>query len=224
MALSEIIRPNATGDRTEISEYVGSATHYLNVDEEKADDDTTLVKDSTSSSKYDLYHIESPTKFANLTIAKIRVYGRFKVEQDSDVIRPLHDPEFIIQTSTTAGSQKKYFVQQTQPPLFVAANTWWTEYRELAENPTTSVAWTRADLDILQIGCGLLSPSLGAGLYEYCTQLYVEVFYEQNVFPTDAITRVQGLTHIADRTPGRKPKYLLQVHLGGLVAFDEEEE
>lgn len=174
--ISEILRPDGSGDENYIRYEVGAAApnHYLNVDEVVADEDATMVYEDGGALYFDLYELTNLTKPSYLTIQKIVMVGRFKLDLDSDALLALHEPEFAIKTG---GSKYRFNACNRLSPPQIPAGVWTDREYELLLNPKTALAWTRDDLNALQLGCGLIRCRYTTLNKEYCTQLYVKVYY-----------------------------------------------
>jgi len=180
VADTEIFRPNAAGDKTNISDqYPATGEHWDKVYEETSDGDSTYVSSDNTAWQEDLYNI---TDHSTLTAAGIINYV-----------------EVYIVCRATSSS--------TQTSAYIHIKTNGVEYNGAAENMTTSYAtysyqwdinpqtgeaWTWDEIDALQIGVGLRQPT-GAQSTR-CTQVYVEVGFEAPPLtgdvPTDALFEV----------------------------------
>lgn len=152
----ETLRPNAAGDITELTPH-GAVNNWQCVDEAVPDEDTTYV-DIEDDDKKDLYNL--PAHSGSGTINKITVYQRSKEAA----------PEAVSYSVIKIGGIIHY------GDLKAMTTSYQTFNHEWAINPTTSVAWTWADIDNLQIGVRLDVIS-GTHNFGYCTQVYVEVDY-----------------------------------------------
>jgi len=160
-ARDETIRPNGAGAVTEL-DAVGDSPNWECVDEEVADGDTTYVtyKPTVGSGK-DLYALANPT-YPYGTINKVTVYFRMKLSNQpgnisQDVIVKTEGVEYPTSYYTTSGY-----------------STYSIEY---ALNPNTSLAWTWAQVNALQLGVELTYITAGAGYEGRCTQVYAVVNY-----------------------------------------------
>lgn len=172
----EILRPDGAGDRCDILKEVGAAcpNHYVNVLQELADGDATMVYDDGGGMHYDLYHLADPEGVG--TITKIMLWGVFMSEVASENWLSLHEPEFIFKIG---GTEYKRNVCHRHAGDQLA-NIWTLQnnehvYSPLTLNPDGNVPWTNAALETLQLGCGLMRPQFSGAQKEYCTQLYVEI-------------------------------------------------
>lgn len=175
-AKTEILRPNGIGNYNQIEHEAGSVApyHWQNVDEVVADNASTMVYDDDSV-RYDTYALTSPQLTGE--IEKIVLHGKFMMDVDSDNLLAGKEPEWRLYT----GTPRSYLVcNRTSPPQFKAGV--WTfrqsDYRyDLSLNPQNLLPWTKADLDSLQLGCGLARCRFVSFEKEYCTQLWVVVHY-----------------------------------------------
>jgi hypothetical protein len=158
----ETLRPNAAGDLAQISSvYPAGTPHWQTVDEAIADDDTSYIYTSSTSSSYqtDLYNLPAHTNSG--TINSVTVSFRFKTS--------------IFYTAYARSAIKTYGTiyngtveSSTSTSYSVRSYTWTT-------NPNTGQSWTWSEIDALQIGLGMkTSSSFGSS---YCTQVNVEVNY-----------------------------------------------
>lgn len=161
------LRPDSAGDATNF-ERGGTndyGANYKQVWEAIADDDGSWVRCPTSAQTYDLYNIETDATLTSANINSVTVYARMK-----------HDDGLIanaawidIKTGGTLYTKGKTLT--TSWTLY--SNTWTT-------NPNTGVAWTKADIDALQIGATLqrATPGDHAGKL---TQIYAVIDYDINI-------------------------------------------
>lgn len=156
---TEIIRPDAAGAETNITnQYPDSTFHYDKVDEAEPDVDTTVYEDGATY-KRDLYSLANHVTGSG-TINKITVYARcitsFEPVQASLMI--------CIRSNSTI----------TEDAEKTCSLSWVTYSREWAVNPADSQAWEWADIDALQAGVALRTPDSAD---TSCTQVYVEIDY-----------------------------------------------
>lgn len=166
---TEILRPDGIGDLNQIRYQVGAAppNHYQNVDEVVVDYDTTMNYDDDGLMHYDLYHLENTTK--SQAIIKIRLYGVYKADQVKFLGAQV--PKFTLKSGGT-------FKQYGLPNYVDMVNgVWFFDSIEFLVNPVTLATWTKAELDALQVGSGLMRCRFSSISKEYCTQLYVKVYY-----------------------------------------------
>jgi len=162
VADTEILRPMAAGDETNISDQEPAlGAHWDKVDEATADGDTTYVYTSKLAWEEDLYHIADHSLGLG-TIIYVKVYM---------VCRALATPA---QTSAyvhikTGGIE--YNGSEEMVTISYAAYSY-----QWDTNPQTGASWTWSEIDALQIGVGLRRSA--PGQETRCTQVYAEVGYE----------------------------------------------
>lgn len=182
---TEILRPNGSGFFNDIALEVGAASpnHYLNVDEVVADNATTMVYENAGSIQRDTYNLTNTTLAG--TIEKIVLHGKFMMDIDSSRLLSGHEPQWSLYTN---GQLRDFDVCNISGPAQLEAGIWTFRQSDwkydLSLNPVTGLSWTKAVLDSLQLGCGLLRGRTAAFDKEYCTQLWVVVHYE---IPTGSI-------------------------------------
>lgn len=158
---TEILRPNGVGDEENIN-FATSGSNWENVDEEVADNDTTrIINTLYGGYQRDLYDIENSEVGAG-TINKITIHFRCKCNGTA-----AHCKSAIKTNGTTYDGDEK---------TFASAYSWLDFVQEYAENPYTETDWNWIDIANLQIGISLEST---AGKISYCTQVYVEIDYEE---------------------------------------------
>ena len=167
---AETLRPNAPGDKTEISDqYPATGEHWDKVDDETPDEWETYVYHPGSDYGKDLYNLPalSGSGMINKIINKITVYFRFSGDS-----LPAGDKigyaKALIKThgAVYEGSEES----QTGKTFVTKSEEWIT-------NPNTGEAWTWDEIDNLQIGLELKGEEALAD-YAYCTQVYCEVDYQ----------------------------------------------
>ena len=161
MSLTAYIRPSAAGDETNIATVLPSESHYLAVAESSPDEDTSYISESGAVYARDLYNLDDPGLSA--TINWVKVWMRCKCLAAGWA-------KTAIKTGGTAynGSEEN---------LGLTYANYSTQY---ITNPKTGVAWTWADLGELQAGVALLSMA-EKGVASYCTQVFVEINYDEAV-------------------------------------------
>jgi hypothetical protein len=181
---TEILRPNAAGDETNISNQEPNSTaHYDKVDDVAADDASTYVFSHTNDSTLyrDLYNL-STTSLTTETITKVTVYARMK---NSGILTS--HAKIGIKTGGTAYDSSE-----------ITLATSWTLYsQEWTINPKTGVAWVPADLNALQAGVSLeysfsMTIPWGGSMQGQCTQVYISVEY---VGGAGLTLEIDGLTN-----------------------------
>ncbi len=167
---SETLRPNAAGDKTDCTPNSGS--NWACVDEDPSDNASSYVR-ATSPSSYteDLYNL--PAHSGNGTIAKVTVYVRACT--DTTVTQA----SVYAKIKTHGSEYNGNAITLIYPPL-----TWKTYCYEWNTNPYTGSAWTWDEINDLQIGVGLRSPTSGVQNTSYCTQVYAVVEYAPIVLNT----------------------------------------
>lgn len=156
---TEILRPDAAGDLTQLSK-TGVTYNWEAVDEETPDESTTYNYCSAYYAKTDLYNLPSPV--GQDVIEKIIVHTRVGSNTNQ------HDG-YSTALIKTDGSQ----YSGTQR---VVTNTWTSYQDEWALNPKTGVAWTLSDIAGLQIGVYLIGPQW-SGTHANCTQEFLEIVF-----------------------------------------------
>lgn len=163
---SEILRPNAVGDVTQLTP-TGAANNWDCVDETPTDEDTTYVS-VTSATKYDLYNL--PAHSESGLIKSIEVFIRAKRADAGDWARIM---------IKTGGIEYDNGANLALGAAYADFSHVW------ATNPDTGELWTWDDIDSLQIGVKL---SEGFANWARCTQVYVEVnIWKPLLYKTDAI-------------------------------------
>jgi len=155
---TEILRPNAAGDKTSInSQQPDSGSHWDKVDEETPDDDTTCVYTDNSSYQRDLYNL--PAHSGSGTINYIKIYFCCNALAEGLAAKPSLKSDSTVTDGT-----------EIEPPTedFITYSQQWNT------NPADNQPWEWADIDALQIGVSLK----GNGDVELaCTQVYAEIEY-----------------------------------------------
>jgi len=161
-SINLVLRPNAVGDTTDLTRGGTNnyGANYKQVYEEISDGNDSYVyePDGDPPENLDLYNIENDTAnvLAGATINYIEVFGVFKWE--GGVTFP--SPTFYVKTGGVTDTKSGV-------PLH---NAWTLQAKRWSTNPDTSVAWTQADINALQIGAELDN-------FAYMTQMYVIVNY-----------------------------------------------
>jgi hypothetical protein len=162
---TEILRPNGTGDVTNItSQYPASTSHWDKVDEASADDLTTYVYTTDASRLYDLYTLSNHV--GSGPINSVKIYHRIGGDGSPGAnFRPVIKTEGSIYYGGWHSPGTSSFITYS--------DTWLT-------NPYTSSAWTWEQIDALQVGSEVYRSQSGS--YEgRCTQIYIEVDYTSAV-------------------------------------------
>jgi hypothetical protein len=159
---TEILRPSAAGDETNLSLYPDSGEqNWQDVGEAVADDDATFVWTNSVAYLRDLYNLPSSSELG--IINSITVYARCKAAET-----PTQSSAKI--AVKTGGTTYESAEQTLTNDWALYSNPW-------TKNPLTGVAWTWDDINALQIGVALRRPIAGLGYGSYCTQVYVEINY-----------------------------------------------
>jgi len=169
-----ILRPNASGDKTEWPhQYPDSSSHWDKVDEETPDDDSTYiyVKSTDIGSFIDLYNIPDLSSIIEpgATINFVRVYIRCRGTA-YNVAR--------------AAPMVKTYGTEYAPADMTFGTSYETKYHQWDNNPYTGNPWTIDEIYALQIGVrghrgSYYDPILGIIRYDdtRCTQVYLLVDY-----------------------------------------------
>ena len=171
------LRPNATvaNPSTHASTVVSFSLYpntgesaYEDIDEVISDDDTTYLQASNThnQSGVDLGLPNHTTETG--TINSVKVYGIVRntnARFDKTVI-------FGVYIGSTYSDSNPEYIGSTS---YVSKSATWTT------NPDTEIAWTWDNIDDLQVVLQISFGALGRGGEGYgrCTQLYVEVDYEE---------------------------------------------
>ncbi len=159
---TETLRPDATGDETNIaSQLPDLGAHWDKVAEETADGDSTYVYTNSSVWQEDLYNIADHSTGVS-TINYVKVYMECRAEAS-----PTQTSAYIhIKTNGTEYNGSEATITTSYATYSYQWDT----------NPQTLTNWTWDEIDALQIGVGLREPTSGQNTN--CTQVYVEVNYE----------------------------------------------
>jgi len=195
--MSEILRPNATGDETSIPyQYPDSGEHWDKVGEEVLDDNTYVGTSSYANYLRDLYKL--PVHSDGLgTINSITIY--FRIRGTVDSYPGWGAPVQKSGTTVTDGTLK------TQ------GTSWATKSQTYTVNPATGVAYTWGEIDTLQIGVGLKVGLNGKSMY--CSQVSVGIDY------TPIAARVQEAARNLLSVMGQEPVRVLEKKRKGCVAI-----
>jgi hypothetical protein len=157
--------PNATGDKTNITDqYPATGEHWDKVDEEASDSDGTYVSSNSTGWQEDLYNITNhSTQTAAGTINYVRVYMVCRATTDN------------ITQSSARIHIKTNGVEDNGTEETLTSNYATYSY-QWDNNPQTSSTWTWDEVDALQIGVGLRTPNVDE--YTRCTRVYAEVEFE----------------------------------------------
>lgn len=164
----EVLFPDATGDEESITTAVPDVDHYLNVDEEFHDDDTSHIKTQSDTFLRDLYNL--PASSGSGTIDKIVVHIRCQ----SDAIGETPAYKVSIKSNST--------ITDGDTQNAAEFNTWEDFTQEWTLNPADSQAWEWSDIDALQIGASLVGFD-AVSKSAYLTQVYVVVYFTTDGAP-----------------------------------------
>lgn len=152
---TEILRPNAAGDETNIPHAVGPGQHWYLLGDES---DSTYVYNTTQDYKRDLYNLSAPTGSGTINSVTVRV----RVSSTVSVGR-------------VKGSVKINGTVYESDYSFIESETWYSYSMLYYEtNPDTGEPWTWEDLADLQAGVSLWHYGDG---HARCSEVYVEVDY-----------------------------------------------
>jgi hypothetical protein len=160
------IRPNGAGANTNLTP-VPVVANYLNVDETSQDGFSTYVYHMGTTRTTDLYAMQNHT-IESGTITGINIFAYIRGYY-------ILNPYANLSIRTTTG------------PTCEGTRFWvnfydWTNYSyNWTSNPTTSVAWSWAEVDNLQ--CGVTLWGSDPATWSICTQLYAVVNYLANIYP-----------------------------------------
>ena len=157
---TEILRPNAAGDETSISnQYPTTGEHWDKVDEEVADENASRLHTNSTSGQRDLYNLPASNIPDGATINFIKIYFRCKAQANELAYAK---PSLKSNGTVTDGTE------------ILLSSSYTTYSEQWNTNPADGQAWEKADIDTLQIGVILKGIS---EYYVYCTQVYVEIDY-----------------------------------------------
>ena len=168
-----ILRPNAEGDHSDLSEHGEGSAHWSKVDEEISDGDTTYVYMDTKADKYDIYQLSDSSQTGTITSVEVTSKCRREDDSGSFTIRN------VIKTNKTTSKGNPQSV-----------STSYTDYSDTySTNPITGNAWTWTEIDALQVG-----PNLITDHYRWirCTQVWVEVNYSTSAYNTSGTLESQS--------------------------------
>ncbi|KKM65392.1 hypothetical protein LCGC14_1491730 [marine sediment metagenome] len=154
---TEILRPNAPGDESNIPEEVGAASpnHYQNVDEASPDEGATEISAGPEGWFRDLYQLENST--GSGLISSVSVWFRCR-RDGGGYAKPCLKSGGVISEGSTRSLMAS-----------------WASYAYQWIEPPEGGSWTWAKIDALQAGVVLIG--FDASEYAHCTQLYVTIDY-----------------------------------------------
>ena len=177
----ETLRPNALGDEELIAFASPAADHYLNVDEESPDENTTYLYTLSTTYTRDLYNL--PASSGSGTINSVKIYIRIAIGDAGGTAYA--KPSLKSNTTVTDGTE----VSKTGATTYETFSQTWNT------NPADAGAWEWAEIDALQIGLQLKTSYRAYDAR--CTQVYVEVDYVGITAPT---VTTQAVTSIGTTT------------------------
>lgn len=169
VSLSDTKRPTSDVSRGFPNIYpVTPNTHYDKVDEAVADDTATYIETGNTTTRvYDRYGKATYTLPAGQKVAFVKITCRGMTEQFAAGKEAIfYFGVYIGTTYYLSGAQKTNYA-------------WSTKTFTYALNPATSLEWTEADINNMQIAVAGQSYYVAADLeyyYAYVTQVYVEVY------------------------------------------------
>lgn len=162
---TETLRPNASGDLTQLTP-TGAANNWDCVNDTTPDGDTTRVGQQSDpvNELIDLYGMEDTTIPDSAVIDSLELH--YVSRSGSAVYRSIQRGKIKTGGIVYSGSQ-------VNPPIT------YTEYTAIwTTNPQTSLAWTKTQLNALQIGVGITCGDDEAIFYSgRCTQVFLVVNY-----------------------------------------------
>jgi len=174
---TETLRPSGVGSETSISiQYPASTYHWDKIDETTADDSSTYLRTDKATYQRDLFAVANHTAGSG-TINSITIYFRVTLGSGATEYRTGYaKPSLKTNGTVVDGTQVS------------ANNNVWTNHSETwTTNPVTTVAWTWADIDNLEIGISLNSALADWQLAD-CTQVYVVITYTPVTSPSITTT------------------------------------
>lgn len=170
-SFTKTLRPDAPGDLCTIFQEVGAPcpNHYLNIDEATPDENASYVINRYSATNWrsDLYNIPSLPLEDTAPIKKVVITARFKQFQGM----PYSGSAYII---------LKTHGNVYQSSIFRPLPTWWVNRNwHVYLNPFTSLPWTTAEINSLQIGIKLRAYwGVGWQSWAACTQVYCTLHHD----------------------------------------------
>lgn len=160
------IRPNATGDEANLTDYPSAGDNYEKVDEETLDINDYV---GTNNAAYlrDLYNLESHSDEAG-TIGYVKVYAKARKGSMAGVSQCA---KLVIKSGTGEGAPDTVTEGEEETLTYYLG----TGSEQWSTNPATGSAWTWDEIDNLQAGIALKRDN--NNYPSYCYQLYVEVVY-----------------------------------------------
>lgn len=157
-----ILRPNGTGDVTNISNVTGASTHWEAVSDAN---DASEVHQNSTSYLQDLYTLDNSGYYG--PIDSVNFYFRIKSNGGTVWATPC----FKIDGVTYNGTEQTATIIATKNQLFAAS-------------PATGTSWSWSEINSMQVGIFLK----GNTNSEYCYDIWLVVTYHDSVVITSAIT------------------------------------
>jgi hypothetical protein len=133
----EALFPNAVGDASEWSPSTGGADNYTMTDDGSPDGDTTYVSGSAVGQK-DTYGLVNPTvQYTDIKAIQVDFYERGEAGEGT----PRVVPDLFINSTHYEGSLGLSTIE-----------TYRYRTEVIATNPDTASAWTKDDIDALEVG------------------------------------------------------------------------
>jgi hypothetical protein len=154
---TEFLRPNAVGDKSFL-DVNGDTDGWKCVDEVSSDSDATYVS-APGAAASDLYNIPDSAIPAGAVISQIGVGVNCK---------KVGARTCYAQVGIKTGGTEYWTSNKTLTTSYAVYSNIWLL------NPQTGLAWTKADIDALQLGIYL---TFNIGTYGCCTQVWVVVTY-----------------------------------------------
>lgn len=152
------LRPNAAGDVTGLA-VVGATANWDAVDEDPSDDDTTYVGNTAKgTTAYDLYNLPDPNVVGTINSVTVSINVKAAAKTGS--------AKTVIKTEGSEFRGDSYIL----PTTYTVTSTTYTT------NPSTTVAWTWAQINALQAGVELTADNK-ATVDVRCTQVWAAVDY-----------------------------------------------
>ena len=150
------LRPNAAGDVTGLA-VVGATANWDAVDEDPSDDDTTYVGNTAKgTTAYDLYNLPDPNVVGTINSVTVSINVKAAAKTGS--------AQTVIKTEGSEFRGDSYIL----PTTYTVTSTTYTT------NPSTTVAWTWAQINALQAGVELTADNT-ANVDVRSTQVWVDV-------------------------------------------------
>ena len=154
-----ILRPNGVGDYANIEDEVPDAAAHWTVVDEVVADDADYVAQNVAGTAYDVYALENTAQAG--IINSVTVY--FRCRRGIGAGTRTATPRLRLGASETTGTE-------------ITLGTSWTLYNEILARPGGGT-WSWTDVNALQAGVGLYTPTSGVSFEAFCSQLYIVVTY-----------------------------------------------